>query len=294
MFRRPSLAAVLALAAVLGFAACATAQAPQAPPLAQVDQLPLWEPLEFAYGDHPLQRLDVYPHAPGAPVVAFVHGGGWCRGDKRQWTANTLSLAHRLSAVYTFVSLNYRLAADTNVPPAHPYDDKFPAGIEDLRSALAWLQSHGDWDATRVVIVGESGGANLAAYVATDGYSPNVLGAVLYAGYYRLDQDTGPLVGELRFNYVGCASETARGCKTRLQAASPYYAGMVQPAMLLVHGSMDDLVPMTQSAWLQSWAGYSSQLISVPGGLHTGITMLDPLVEAKVEAFVAGVVGGSP
>jgi len=59
--------------------------------------------------------------------------------------------------------------------------------------------------------------------------------------------------------------------------------------MLLVHGSIDDLVPMTQSAWLQSWAGYNSQLLSVPGGLHTGPTMLDPVVEERVEAFVAGV-----
>jgi len=64
---------------------------------------------------------------------------------------------------------------------------------------------------------------------------------------------------------------------------------MVQPPMLLVHGSIDDLVPMTQSAWLQSWAGYNSQLLSVPGGLHTGPTMLDPVVEERVEAFVAGV-----
>jgi len=276
------------LLATFPFAACARANEAALHETSPAT-IETWVPTEYAYGEHPLQRLDVYPHAPGAPVVAFVHGGGWCRGDKQQWTANTLSLAQKLGQTYAFVSLNYRLAADTNVPPAHPYDDKFPAAIEDLRGAMVWLQDNGDWDASRIVIIGESGGANLAAYVATDGYSPNVHGAVLYGGYYRLDQDTGPLVAALRLNYVGCQSELDRGCQQLLRAASPYYAGMVQPPMLLVHGSIDDLVPMTQSAWLQSWAGYNSQLLSVPGGLHTGPTMLDPVVEERVEAFVAGV-----
>src|SRR6478672_1573819 len=43
---------------------------------------------DLRYGDHPLQRFDVYTQRQArrqdglAPVVVMVHGGGWKRGDK--------------------------------------------------------------------------------------------------------------------------------------------------------------------------------------------------------------------
>ena len=81
-----------------------------------------------AFGSHPLQRLDVFAPAPPAaaprPILLFVHGGGFVRGDKRGagspfydnimlWAAGSGLLG---------ININYRLA------PEHPW----PAAQQDI------------------------------------------------------------------------------------------------------------------------------------------------------------------
>ena len=76
-----------------------------------------------AFGSHPLQRLDVFAPAPPAaaprPILLFVHGGGFVRGDKRGagspfydnimlWAAGSGLLG---------ININYRLAPSTPGPP---------------------------------------------------------------------------------------------------------------------------------------------------------------------------------
>lgn len=107
-------------------------------------------------------RLDVH-HAESTagakrPVVIYVHGGGWGRGDKR--------LGNSLAPLYVergavFVSLNYRLAPDT----------MYPGFMQDLAAAIRWVKDHiaqygGDPD--RLFLVGHSAGAHLVALLATD------------------------------------------------------------------------------------------------------------------------------
>ncbi len=106
---------------------------------------------DLAYGSHERQRLDV--HAPqeaeGLPVLVFVHGGGFVRGDKGdianigRWFAQ--------HGVVT-VSMNYRFAPEV----------QWPAGAEDVASVLAWIgENIADLggDAMKVVIAGNSAGA---------------------------------------------------------------------------------------------------------------------------------------
>jgi len=111
----------------------------------------------------PQQRLDVHHPSLVAgrarPVLIYVHGGGWGRGDKR--------LGSSLAGVYVqrgivFVSVNYRLAPET----------RYPGFLEDLAAAVRWVKDHigrygGDPD--RLTLVGHSAGAHLAALLATDG-----------------------------------------------------------------------------------------------------------------------------
>lgn len=112
-----------------------------------------------SYGQHPLQQLDFTPAAqPGAPLVVFLHGGGWAFGDKRM--AAQMG-AHFHGQGYAFASVNYRL-----VPDANPRQQ-----AEDVAAAIASLREgareHGI-DPNRILLIGHSAGAHLAALVGTD------------------------------------------------------------------------------------------------------------------------------
>jgi acetyl esterase len=90
------------------------------------------------------------------PVVVNFHGGGWVSGDPQQsewWSAGVAAQAE-----VVVVSVDYRLA------PEHP----FPGPAEDCYAATCWVANHGDElgvDATRLAVMGDSAGGNLAAVV---------------------------------------------------------------------------------------------------------------------------------
>jgi acetyl esterase len=98
--------------------------------------------------------LDVYrpTNRPGPfPTVLYVHGGAFRMLSKDTHWLMGLAFARR---GYQVFNINYRLA------PRHP----FPAAVEDVCSAYGWLaQNAGAWDAdlSRLVLAGESAGANL-------------------------------------------------------------------------------------------------------------------------------------
>lgn len=115
-----------------------------------------------AYGPDPAQRFDLYlPAAPSnAPVVFYVHGGGWANGDKTNpGVAN--KLAYWLPKGYAVISSNYRM-----VPAAMPLEQ-----ARDIAQALAVAQRRaGEWklDPQRVVLMGHSAGAHLVALLGAD------------------------------------------------------------------------------------------------------------------------------
>jgi len=122
--------------------------------------------------DPDLVSLDVYPSTTGcpAPVVVWVHGGGFRTGDKRNQMSD--KVRHFRSLGYTVVSVNYRLT-----DPAAPTSVQYPTHADDVAAALAWVHRRigrygGDPD--RIAVLGHSAGAQLVADVATD---PRRLGA---------------------------------------------------------------------------------------------------------------------
>jgi acetyl esterase/lipase len=119
------------------------------------------KPVEMSYGRDPLQKLDYWrPTTAGSPLVVFVHGGGWKRGDKNNATGPEKP-AHYLAQGYGFASINYRLV------PAATVEQQ----AQDVASALAYLIKQAEslgFDASRVVLMGHSAGAHLSALVGTD------------------------------------------------------------------------------------------------------------------------------
>ena len=103
--------------------------------------------------------LRIYtPVGAGAhPLIVYFHGGGYVTGDLDTQDMIARALCAGASAVT--VSVDYRLA------PEHP----FPAAPEDAYAALQWAAAAaGDLgaDPRRLVLAGDSAGANLAAATA--------------------------------------------------------------------------------------------------------------------------------
>jgi triacylglycerol lipase len=138
------------------------------------------------YGPDARNRLDVFRRgAPaGAPVLVYVHGGGFVMGDKTREGSPFYDNVGQWAAQQGWigVTVTYRLA------PAN----RWPSGPEDMALAVRWLRAniaeHGG-DPERIILMGQSaGGAHVAAYVAHgrfhDGATPGIAGAVMISGIY--------------------------------------------------------------------------------------------------------------
>lgn len=142
------------------------------------------------YGSDARQVLDVYrpQGARQAPVVVFLHGGAFVRGDKdinAEMYGNVLTWFARQGLVG--VNVEYRLAPHT------PY----PGAVNDVAQALAWvvenIGSHGGCP-EHIALIGHSAGGTHAASYACDpslGYLGRYLRCVVLVSA-RLRADTLP------------------------------------------------------------------------------------------------------
>ncbi len=139
---------------------------------------------ELSYGEHQRHRLDVYlPDAAQAnmPVLVFMPGGGFIRGDKSERENAGLYFARQGMMV---VIANYRLGPDA----------KWPAGAEDVIEVYRWVRDHaGQYggDPGRIFLAGESAGAaHVAAAALVRRFHPaeglNVAGVILISGVYNV------------------------------------------------------------------------------------------------------------
>ena len=116
--------------------------------------------IPYVTGGHERQVLDVYApkDAKNLPVVFWIHGGGWQAGDK---TSVQLKPKIFVEKGFVFVSTNYRL-----LPTVEMGDI-----IRDIAKSMRWVHEniaqHGG-DPRRILVMGHSAGAQLAAIVCTD------------------------------------------------------------------------------------------------------------------------------
>lgn len=141
---------------------------------------------DLSYGPDERHRLDIFKQdgVSGAPVLVFVHGGGFVMGDKHTdgspFYSNVGDFAARNGMIG--VTITYRLAPDS----------MFPSGPEDLKLVVEWLRAniadHGG-DPDKVVLSGQSAGAShVAGYVAHKEHHAveggGIAGAALMSGIY--------------------------------------------------------------------------------------------------------------
>ena len=91
------------------------------------------------------------------PAVLLIHGGGWLTGSKENERVMAQNLANN---GYVAITTSYRLGTEA----------QYPAGMDDLRDALKWMQENQDQyhiDADRIAVLGASSGAQMATLLGT-------------------------------------------------------------------------------------------------------------------------------
>jgi acetyl esterase/lipase len=116
--------------------------------------------IAYATPAHERQALDVYapPHAKNLPVVFWIHGGGWQTGDKSSVQIKPQAFMDKR---FVFVSTNYRLLPDVDMGTI----------VRDIARSIHWVHDHiaeYGGDPQRLLVMGHSAGAQLAALVCID------------------------------------------------------------------------------------------------------------------------------
>ena len=213
-------------------------------------------------------------------VIVYIHGGSWVQGDKREFPK---ALIEELvgKRKYALASLNYRLVKDRK--------NTFPAQIEDVKKALAFIAAHAaeyKYDGNHFALIGASAGAHLAMLYAY-GYDSlkQVKTVVDIFGPTDLSDETvrqpGSESNAIIVNFLGTSDTAAKIVKE----ASPYFqlTGSTAVPTIIFHGTADEMVHVNQSEKLYKKLqdlGVPSQIKLYPGEKHE----LRPPVAADVFA----------
>jgi len=235
--------------------------------------LPAEEHLDVAYGEDPMQTMDVHLVAgrdASTPLVVLVHGGGWVAGDKHD---AGFMRDGCLAKGFNVANLNYRMGEGIH----------YREMMDDLGRAMDCLLAHaGEWGirTSKIVLWGGSAGAHLALLYACGYDDEDAVSLVITLGApTKLDsfaemegakpEDVEGLLPVVTGKPWRC--DTAQ-LDEAYRLASPYYAPHLKPA-LLVHGGADDIVPVEQSRAMDRRlreAGVADSLIVLPGAGHGG------------------------
>lgn len=149
----------------------------------------------IAYGPDRKQTMDLYvpKDARDAPIIVMLHGGAWRFGDKSNASVAQAKSAHYTTKGYVFVSVNTRL-----IPDATPVEQ-----AQDLARAMAAVQRRApQWggDPNKLVLMGHSAGAHVAALLATRNDLQRAAGLDAWSGTVSLDTAALNVVGLMTDN----------------------------------------------------------------------------------------------
>jgi len=264
------LGAAIAVALVVSGAGCATS--------------PGRPPLKF---DHPKGKATV-------PLAVYIHGGGWTVGTTVSDVYYKSVQPQLLAQGVAVASLEYRLAPR----------DRFPAQIVDVTYAVRYLRANAKRlriDPNRIAAFGTSAGGHLASLLGTIdksagfdvGALPNVSSRVKAVADIVGPADlTGPgfppvTASAIQTNF-GVLGGTA-GAPALLRASPVSYVSPDDPPFLLVHGTLDELVPYSQSVEftkrLQA-GGVRAELLTVVGGTHALVSALQSITPDQITARI--------
>lgn len=221
-----------------------------------------------------LQALDVYSPKEGSghPVIVWIHGGGWKKGDKAGLQKKPQAFVEK---GYVLVSINYRFLPEVTLKEM----------MSDIAKAIRWVRENaakhrGDPDS--LVIMGHSAGAHLAALVCTDARYLKAEAVPMNAlkGCVPLDvsaydvpkrlKDGGSVAPATIIQVFGETEEQQREFSPVYHIAS----GKGIPPFLILHvASRDDT--KAQAHWLKEklmGAGVKAEVVAAEGKTHGTIS----------------------
>ncbi|GAB4035396.1 MAG: alpha/beta hydrolase [Rubrivivax sp.] len=196
---------------------------------------------DLAYGEHAAQALDLYlPAGDGPhPLVVFVHGGGWRRGDKAMPRMVQNKVGHWLPRGRAFASVNYRMLPEADVL----------AQAGDVARALGFLQrlaAARGLDAGRIALVGHSAGAHLVALLVAD--PPP--GLARWQATVVIDTAALDMVAVMQRPHFGFYDPVFGDDPAYWRAASPTHRlqrAPCTPVLLVCSARRDDVLPAAEA-----------------------------------------------
>ncbi|MBA3963846.1 MAG: alpha/beta hydrolase [Chthoniobacterales bacterium] len=249
-------------------------------------------------------KIDLYlpKNATGKmPVILWIHGGGWSRGNKKQCPAVTM-----VKQGYAVASMQYRLTSEA----------VFPSQIEDCKAAVRWLRANAatyNFDADHIGAWGHSSGAHLASLLGTSGgvaalegkdenskYPSSVQAVCEISGpadlvrmYHDVSAESSDIATEAKQAIEGLIGGPMADKQANAVAASPMtYITKNDPPFLIIHGEEDTTVPVSQSrlfAEALKAAGVPTILDIVPMRGHgTGGPRFEPMITSFFDKYLKG------
>lgn len=243
----------------------------------------LYDDVQYCNSVHPRQQMDILVPASAdtntpAPIVLYVHGGGWKEGSFRN-NIDDYYPPFLLAKGIAFVTVDYRLSPEVS----------YPAQDNDINCAYQFLMKHGrkfNLRTSQVGFFGDSAGGQLATMqsLRNDTRTNAAAVATLYGVtdlWYQITQknDTNALL------YLGGKRDEALA-----NQASPHFANLrTKTAFLLIHGTNDSVVPLatTQNFYNKLIAsGDNAELVTIQGAGHGFGDDVGSKAQAEAESFI--------
>jgi acetyl esterase/lipase len=221
-----------------------------------------------AYGEHPDQVANLHlPAGQGPfPVVVLLHGGFWRSGwDRTLMTPLARDLVQRGFAAW---NVEYRRVGQEG--------GGWPGTLLDVAAAVDHLGTIDSIDATRVIACGHSAGGHLALWLAgrhrlpadAPGAKPAVPLRAVIAQAAVADLAGGWNDGFGHDQIAGFLGGQPAEVPDRYRIADPIVLLPLGLPQLLVHGTLDDVVPLSQSRAYVRAAGSEAELLEFDGADH--------------------------
>jgi acetyl esterase/lipase len=221
--------------------------------------------------------------SPGAgqnvPLIVWLCGGAFTEVDRDIWLPELVWFAKR---GYAVASIDYSTT----------YRTRFPEAAEDVKLGIRFLKAHGaeyDIDAKRIALMGESAGGYLTALCGLTGKNRK-FDTGGFENYTSEVQAAIPWYPPVRLTELYI--EPGRAILPHDIGAYADLTGYVSrdaPPFLILHGSEDSLVPLSQGELLYDSlqkAGADADMIVLEGAEHADTGFTQPEVKERILEFI--------